>query len=253
MGPTLEAAGFKDTKSEWFNQSFGSQYSVYSSSASKIRLVWGGHNSEFYLECDRLPNETQLGAWSYLTSQSFNTKVAEDQRVDELCTDISAALRDYLVHWVTQSGSPTTQSKGSGYARPPINPTASQEPKGNPMTETNLGKAHPAIAVLVGVWSIGWWQYLQQVGPEDWLVSLIGIGLGLAGLFVATLLWRGRRRAPSAYAWWAVADVVGLAIADARVEPVLWKVALGSVLAGLILGSVAVYLRGPRPSSKSPH
>ena len=92
---------------------------------------------------------------------------------------------------------------------------------------------------------------LAEVGARLAQGGRVTLGIGdTAKPVVAAFLWRGSSRAPSAYSWWAVADIVGLAIADARVEPIWWKVALGSVLAGIVLGSVAVYLRCSRQSPK---
>lgn len=111
------------------------------------------------------------------------------------------------------------------------------------MDQRHTQRSHPFIAFLVCGWSIGWWQFLRQAEPESAIAIWIPVLLGSLGLYVAMLLWRGDQRAVGAYCGWAVADIVGLVIADLQVEPVAWRVVVGAFAAALILASIGLYLR----------
>ncbi|MFT7668671.1 MAG: hypothetical protein ACI8X5_001368 [Planctomycetota bacterium] len=112
------------------------------------------------------------------------------------------------------------------------------------MNDSNTVRSHPLIAFIVVVWSAGWWRYFNQVEPGDALASSMAAGLALAGLYVASLLFRGSPKAFKTYSWWALVDIVGLIVADTQVEPVVWKLVLGGLLAMTIPILILLYLKG---------
>lgn len=122
------------------------------------------------------------------------------------------------------------------------------------MEQRHTRRSHPFIAFLVCGWSIGWWQFLRQAEPESAIVVWISALIGSLGLYVAVLLWRADKRAVAAYCWWAVADWIGLVIADLQVEPMAWYVVLGALANAVLLGGLGLYMRaaGRRPVASAP-
>jgi len=99
LQPLLDTGEFPHVASRQDTDAFGSRFAVYESDRSGLRLTWDGKEPFFVLESDRLPNETTAGPWIDLTLQRFDPRKADDQWVEELCEDISAALREYMEQW----------------------------------------------------------------------------------------------------------------------------------------------------------
>lgn len=110
------------------------------------------------------------------------------------------------------------------------------------MNLLNTAPRHRFIAYLVAGWSVGWFQFFRGFEPSNLLATAIAGAMGLYGLSAAIKLWQGIPSAKTVYGRWAVVHLVGVIVAEAMVEPVLWKVAAGFIMCALVLGMPGYYL-----------
>ncbi|MCK5943914.1 MAG: hypothetical protein KAI24_18160 [Planctomycetes bacterium] len=109
---------------------------------------------------------------------------------------------------------------------------------------TNKRRAAGArfLALFVVGLSAAWMLKYREVAAEDVLALVVTAGIGIGGLAVAVAIWRSAPGAVRAYVAWAVLDVVGIVVLDARTETI-GDALLGGWLAAVVLGLVGFWLR----------
>lgn len=97
--PSLVRAGFACSEERYDKQSFGSQYSLFRSPFTQVRLIWDGKDRWLTLQCDRLPGENRPRPWLQLCVAKLQELEHSDELIAQVPRDFEVALGDYLEKW----------------------------------------------------------------------------------------------------------------------------------------------------------
>lgn len=105
------------------------------------------------------------------------------------------------------------------------------------------------VSVAVVVLGVGWVTAADRSqDPADWLLAVL---IGAISVIVAIGLWQRRRGSLAAYSGWALLALGFHVYRDMHVEPVTWKVGMGTLVVAVllfVLGLAARFSqRGERP------